>query len=208
MGTRGGRMLSALGSGLRDFIEKPGRAMREGITTEQAVDWAAPTAMGMVGAPGAPGGAVGSGMARMGAGGKWHPLNEAELHKVLKREKLEKHGSGTVRVFPSQEAIDATRKPLTAWERKVAEARAGIKGDALLAADNFAREVRPHAGPTRLEQVWPDDPLSPRALSSYNPPPRGMTSKEQMSLADLLSTFGIGAVPAAGVVGAAMQDYR
>jgi hypothetical protein len=205
MGTRGGRMLSALAQGLRDWIETPGRAMRDGMTTEQAVGWAAPTAMGMVGAPGAPAGAVGSGMARMGAGGKWNPLNEAELFKVLKRERLERHGGGTHKVYTSEFARDADRPFRTEWNRSVAEARAGIKGDALLAADNFAREVRPHAGPTRLEQLWPDDPISPRPMSSYDfSAPRGMTPKEQMSIADLLATFGLAGVPAAGVFGASM----
>jgi hypothetical protein len=54
------RIADAVIGGLRQWIETPGRAMREGITTEQAADWAAPTAFGMmgVGAPLAMTGAV------------------------------------------------------------------------------------------------------------------------------------------------------
>jgi hypothetical protein len=55
MDTRGGWMLSAIAEGLRQWIETPGRAMREGITTEQAVNWAAPTSLGMLGLSRIPG---------------------------------------------------------------------------------------------------------------------------------------------------------
>jgi hypothetical protein len=53
--TKMGRVARAVGGGLRGMIEAPGRAMQEGITTEQAVDWAAPTAMGMLGLSRIPG---------------------------------------------------------------------------------------------------------------------------------------------------------
>ena len=39
----------AIFGGLKSFVETPGRAMQDGITTDQAVNWAAPTAMGMIG---------------------------------------------------------------------------------------------------------------------------------------------------------------
>lgn len=58
---KAGRIARAVGGGVRDMIEFPGRAMREGMTTGQAVDWAAPVALGMVGTPAVPGGALGSG---------------------------------------------------------------------------------------------------------------------------------------------------
>jgi hypothetical protein len=63
-------------AGAKNWIEMPGRAMREGITTDQAADWAAPTAMGMIGMGpvGAERGAVGA------AGGKLKqslPMDEA-----------------------------------------------------------------------------------------------------------------------------------
>lgn len=44
-----GRVTDAILSGARKTIEKPGRAMREGLTTEDAVNWAAPMALGMMG---------------------------------------------------------------------------------------------------------------------------------------------------------------
>lgn len=69
-----GRIADAVGSGLRNWVETPGRAMREGITTEDAVNWAAPTAVGMVGSPGVPIGALGS-SARLSRGAL--PMDEA-----------------------------------------------------------------------------------------------------------------------------------
>lgn len=43
------KIADAFVAGAKNTIETPGRAMREGITTDQAVDWAAPMAMGMIG---------------------------------------------------------------------------------------------------------------------------------------------------------------
>jgi hypothetical protein len=53
--TKMGRIASAVGGGLKAMIEAPGRAMQEGITTEQAVNWAAPTSLGMLGLSRIPG---------------------------------------------------------------------------------------------------------------------------------------------------------
>lgn len=54
------RIADTLVSGAKNYIEFPGNAMRNGMSTEDAVNWAAPTALGMVGSPGVPGGAIGS----------------------------------------------------------------------------------------------------------------------------------------------------
>lgn len=43
------RIGDAVYGGMQNWIETPGRAMDEGITTDRAVGWAAPTALGMIG---------------------------------------------------------------------------------------------------------------------------------------------------------------
>jgi hypothetical protein len=71
------KIADAVAAGAKNAIETPGRAMREGITTDQAVDWAAPTALGMIGMGpiGAERGAVGAAGGRLGSGAL--PMDEA-----------------------------------------------------------------------------------------------------------------------------------
>lgn len=75
-----GRMASALAGGAQHMIEFPGKAMEEGVTTDQAVDWAAPLAKNLVvlGAPNAMTGAAGIFGGRLAKTADLRQLSRAE----------------------------------------------------------------------------------------------------------------------------------
>lgn len=56
-GAKFGRIVGAVGQGLLDWIETPGRAYREGLSPEEEGNWGAGTGLGMVGGARLPGGA-------------------------------------------------------------------------------------------------------------------------------------------------------
>jgi hypothetical protein len=60
-----GRIADAVIGGLRNWVETPGRALRGEATPEDAYQWGPATAFGMIAGSKLPGGAVGSGMARL-----------------------------------------------------------------------------------------------------------------------------------------------
>lgn len=84
-----GRVLGELGAGLRNWFETPGRAMKEGITREDAADWGAGTALGMVGvgAPLAMTGVVPKGAVGV-AGGKLGALPMDEASRMARATEL------------------------------------------------------------------------------------------------------------------------
>jgi hypothetical protein len=153
-----GRIADALVTGARDVVEFPGRSMDDGLTTGQAADWAAPMAMRMVGSPQVPPGAIGSGLTRALRDGDNAAI---EAMRIAARERAER-GGGTVRVFDTERALDQSRRPLTPWEQKVAEAKAGFKA----ARSNAVDDVRA-AGPSNpllADPHW--DPFhQPRSLA-------------------------------------------
>ena len=61
------RILSAIGQGLKDWVETPGRALRGETTPEDAYQWGPATAFGMIAGSKLPGGAAGSGMTKLPA---------------------------------------------------------------------------------------------------------------------------------------------
>jgi hypothetical protein len=99
------RIADALVGGLRDWIATPGRAMREGITTEQAADWAAPTALGMIGASRFPGAAPAEAVGATGGRlvqpegirayhGSPHDFDKFDLSKIGTGEGAQAYGHG------------------------------------------------------------------------------------------------------------------
>jgi len=60
-----GRIADAIVGGLRNWVETPGRALRGEMQPEEAYEWGPGTALSMVTGARLPGGAVGSGMARL-----------------------------------------------------------------------------------------------------------------------------------------------
>ena len=49
---RFGKVIEGVVQGLKNWVTFPKRAMDEGVTTDQAASWAAPTALGMVASAG------------------------------------------------------------------------------------------------------------------------------------------------------------
>jgi hypothetical protein len=99
------KIADAVVGGAKNWIETPGRAMREGITTDQAVDWAAPTALGMVAGArlpgGAPEGALGSSGAKLvqpegirAYHGSPHDFDRFDLNKIGTGEGAQAYGHG------------------------------------------------------------------------------------------------------------------
>ena len=74
-----GRIADAIVGGLRNWVETPGRAYKEGLSREEAADWGAGTAFGMlgVGTPAAMLGAKGTVGAAGGKLGGALPMDEA-----------------------------------------------------------------------------------------------------------------------------------
>jgi hypothetical protein len=184
-----GRIADALAGGMRNWIETPGRAMQNGITTDQAVNWAAPTALGMVGIPGAPAGAVGSGLTHALRTGDNAAI---EAMRIAARERAERGGS-TVRVYDTQRQLDAARG-LTEADQGAEKAKAGWQTARNSALDDFRAAIAGEREPSAVPREYEPDPFSasPRwPLNTDVYPPRDLTSKHQMSLADLLSKYGL-----------------
>lgn len=77
------------------LVTFPGRAMQQGITTEEAIPWAADTALGMVGTPGTPAGALGSSIKPIRAyHGSPHDFDRFDLSKVGTGEGAQAYGHG------------------------------------------------------------------------------------------------------------------
>jgi hypothetical protein len=189
------RTADAIVAALRNMIETPGRAMREGLTTEDAVNWAAPMALGMVGAPGAPAGAVGSGLTRALRTGDNVAI---DAMKIAARERAERGGS-TVRVYDTQRQLDASRG-LTEADQGAEKAKAGWRTARNSALDDFRAAIAGEREPPAVPREYEPDPFSlspqwPPSTDVY--PPRGLTAKDQMrvaaSLDNLGATFGSGA---------------
>jgi hypothetical protein len=100
-----GKVIDGLIAGAKNWATLPGRAYQEGITTDQAVDWAAPTAMGMIGMgrmPGAtPAGALGSSGAKLvqpegirAYHGSPHDFDAFDLSKIGTGEGAQAYGHG------------------------------------------------------------------------------------------------------------------
>jgi hypothetical protein len=100
-----GRIADLVLGGLRNWVETPGRAMREGITTGQAADWAAPTALSMVGSPIAPSGALGS-SAKVIDMGNWQLSRElAAIRQHNLRDTFAESGGGIIQEMPNKWSI-------------------------------------------------------------------------------------------------------
>jgi hypothetical protein len=99
------RIADALMGGLKNTFEFPGNYMASGIDRDAAADWAAPMAMGMVGSPVAPAGALGSG-AKVIDMGNWQLSRElAAIKQRNLRNTFSESGGGIVQELPNQWSI-------------------------------------------------------------------------------------------------------
>lgn len=122
-----------LGKSIAGAVTLPGDAYQgnvpvvgeDGRTNPAVIDRSAElAALTMLGATGAPRGAIGNGPAGMF---KWSPLDNADVYRELALKQRNNGGGGTVRVFNTQEALDASRGKLSPWEQALAEAKHGVK---------------------------------------------------------------------------------
>lgn len=86
---KAGRIAKAVGQGLKHWIETPGRAMREGITSEEAADWGAGTAFGMLGV-GTPAGMLGP--SAVGAAGGRLGRPKVPMDEASRLARMEEQG--------------------------------------------------------------------------------------------------------------------
>lgn len=94
--------------------------------------------LSMLGTTGAPAGAIGNGPAGFF---KWSPLDNAEIYRELALKARNEGRGGTVRMFASDNALDASRRPLTPWEESVARARGELQATTDKAAGGFRTEA-------------------------------------------------------------------
>jgi len=145
-----GRVVEGIGAGLRDWAMLPGRAYKEGLTPEEEVAWAAPTAMGMVGASRLPGGAPPGSLGAAG-GGKliqpdvmggvaelgdplWHGISKVKLERPVAEMSAAREAMPVNERVISPEALQGGVLMPAVGDRSMASARLTGIGDKPLAS--------------------------------------------------------------------------